>query len=193
MDESQYESDMAKSGSFACLPKQAITNIFECILSCVIFAATIYLILSFLGFVKLAQVDSLLHLIGYISLIILFSAPIGLYGCAKGSYKALFVFFILSSYHLYALLVYIYLSFQPQLSSSSANSTTSQTGVQKANSTSDSSLIKPIAELSLHHVTTFSYTVAVTLTLLMTSCKIISVTKEIEPKRVIVVDNNPLD
>lgn len=180
MEGEQSDSEMAKSGSIACLSKKTITNSLECIISCTIFVSIIYIILTFFEAISVVTVDKLFIPVGYISLIVLLSSPIALYGSAKNSYCALFFFFGLASYHLYALVIYVWLNIRNQslLSISHTNSSTH---------TRDSSL----DELALHHVLLAAYSIVVLLSLIMVCLKIISITSQIEPAKVILVDNNP--
>lgn len=179
MEVEESESDMAKSGSFACLSKKTISTLLECIISCTIFVATIYIILGFLGLISVAPVDSLFLPVGYISLIILLSAPIVLYGSTKNSYYALFTFFVLASYHLYALVIYVWFSIRSSsLFSGNINSTTPS----KENL---------FGELTLHQVTLAAYAMVVLLSLVVVCLKIVSSTSQIVPAKVILVDNNP--
>lgn len=179
MDVEGSESEMAKSGSLACLSKKTISTLFESIISCKIFVAAIYIILSLLSIASIIRVDSLFIPVGYISLIILFSAPIALYGSTKNSYYALFLFFVLASYHLYALLIYVWLNIR---SSSFLSGNNNSTSGSKDNR---------FGELPLHQVTLAAYTMAVILSLIVVCLKIVSSTSQIVPTRVILVDNNP--
>lgn len=174
-EEDQYEVEMAKTGSFACLGKQTITDLFECILSCVIFVSVIYIFILFLGLVSGWKTEPLYQVAGYISIAAALSAPIGLYGSAKGGYWCLLTFFVLSSYQIYALVVYIWLNIK------------SGSFLVHIDNTSKK------YELTLHQVTIAAFTIAVILSFIMTSIKTISNTKQIEHPRVIVVDNNPSD
>lgn len=196
MDEEGFESsEMAKSGSFTCLSKQTITTALECLLSCIITIGTIYVFLLILGLIQVTKVDNLLMTIGYISLIIAISAPIGLYGTEKSRYWALFLYYILASYHLYALIMYIWFNIKESVLASSTSSSSSSASL----STYQNEDTKPIThktlleELSLHQVTTGAYTMLVFFSLIFVVFKIISTTNQIEPAKVIVVDNNPLD
>lgn len=171
------DSEMAKTGSFACLSKQTITNAFECTLACLIFVASIYLIQLLVGLSSLAKIDDLFYPVGYISLVVLISAPVGLCGSGRANYTALFAYFLIGSYHLYALLAYTWFSLRHSGLLSDQQATAS----------------KLLGEQSLHQITTAAYTLTLILSLLLNSCKIISTTSQIEPARVIVVDNNPLD
>lgn len=177
MDEDFSQSEMAKPGSILCLPKRCVTNALISVISCVIFVSLIYLLLTFLHLASLVTVDSLFHALGYISLLVLFSAPIGIYGAAKSSYCALFTYLILASYHLYGLILYICLNLKSWTQS-----------YQQINVNG-----KEKDELILHKVTSGAYATVLVLTLIMTSLKIVSTTNQIEPNKVIVVDNNPLD
>lgn len=170
---------MARTGSLACLSKQTITNSLECVISCMIFVGIIYLILLVLGLSQLTKIDTLIQTLGYISIVIIISAPIGLYGSAKSKYWALFFYYLLASYHLYALVMYIWFNIR--------------TSELIPKETSDSTNARLFSGLSLHQVTTGAYTVLVCLSLILVILKIISTTNQIEPAKVIVVDNNPLD
>lgn len=175
------DSEMAKSGSLACLSKKTITNLLECVLSCTIFVAVIYIILTFLSVISVFNSDSLFVPIGYISLVVLISAPIALYGSAKQNYIALFTFFILTSYQLYALTLYIWFNIRSQ----------SLLGNDTNKPASESSTGSSLKELPLHQVTLGAYTTAVMLSLVMVCLKIISTTCQAEATRVAPVGNNP--
>lgn len=172
-----YDSDMSRSGSIACLSKQTISNAFECILSCIVLLSFIYILLLIIGLSSVSVINTLFYTIGYISLVVIISAPIGLYGSSRSNYYALFLFFIITSYHLYSLIMYFWLNirssaiqiFPPDAAASAKGHET------------------------LHHITTATLTSLIALSLLFASLKIISTVHQIEPARVIVVDNNPLD
>ena len=166
------ETEMSKSGSVCCLSKQTISYAFESLISCTILLAFIYILLVILGITKAIQLDTLFYTIGYISFVIILSAPIGIYGSQSGSYCALFVYFVIASYHLYALLIYIYFNF---IRSSEATS------------------LPKSGYGTLHKIAAGSYTALVAITILAASMKILSNIGLIEPSRVIVVDSNPLD
>lgn len=165
-----YDSDMTRSGSIACLSKQTISNAFECILSCLVLISFIYILLLVIGLTSLTFINTLLCTIGYISLVVIISAPIGLYGSSRGNYYALFLFFIITSYHLYSLIMYFWFN------------------IRSKGLTNDSAGYE-----ILHHITTALYTSLIGLSILFVWLKIISTVNQIEPARVIVVDNNPLD
>lgn len=186
MDIEDYESEMTKSGSIACLSKKTINNSLDCIISCTIFAALVYIVLTFLGIISVANINSLFLPVGYISLIVLLSAPAALYGSAKNSYCALFTFFVLASYHLYGLVIYVWLNIR-------SKSFLPPSGNNSTSSSSSSSLPKDylLGELTLHEITLAAYALVVLLSLIMVCFKIVSATSSIEPARVILVDNNP--
>lgn len=169
------DSEMTKSGSVACLSKQTVSTTFECTLSCIILVSFIYIVLLILGLSSVKSIDTLFYAVGYISIIIIISVPIGLYGSSSGSFCALFVYFILASYHLYALIMYFW--FNIRSAAISIGSDQNQTKGYEI----------------LHLITTGTNTALVALSILMASLKIISNTNQIEQARVIVVDNNPLD
>lgn len=181
-DDDDYYSEMGRSGSFACLSKKTITNCLECLISCLILMSAIYIALLILGFIFAVKGGEVFHSVGYISLIVCFSAPIGLYGSRKSNYTALIIFLVLVSYHLYGLLVYIWFAirdsslFNAFATSRSNNVVTNSKGV-----------------LNLHEVSLTAYSLTVLLTIFMTVFKLISSTLRLEPAKVIVVDNNPLD
>lgn len=162
MDEDFSQSEMAKSRSTL---KRCITNSLISIVACVVFVSIVYSLLAFIHITSLAQIGILFRTLGYISLLTLLSAPIGIYGAVKSSYCALFIFLIIASYHLFALILYICLNLK---------------------SWSEPKLI-------LHQVTSGAYIIVVVLALIMGTLKIVSTTKQLEPTKVIVVDNNPLD
>lgn len=175
--EPESSNEMAnKTGSFLCFSKQTITDLLSCILSCVIFVAVIYILLLLLNLISGSYADKLYYTVGYISLIIFITAPLGFYGSLRSSYKALFAYFVLTSYHLYALAIYIWLN---------ARSNSFFKTSKSANN--------PSLELNLHQITTVAYATVVMLALVMTCVKVISTANQIEPAKVIVVDNNPLD
>lgn len=183
MDEESSTSEMArKSGSFLCISKRSITTTLNCIISCLIFVALLYLLLIVVDIATLAKVGSLFQAIGYISLAVLLSVPIGLYGAAKNSYCALFVYLILTSYLLYALILYIWL-----------NVKSCSFFCNYSNSEEEKLRARLGGEFTLHQVTIGAYTGVLALSLMVTSLKIISTTLQFEPTKVIVVDNNPLD
>lgn len=187
MDEEFSQSEMAKSGSFLCLSKKTITNTLISSISCVIFVSLLYLILIFLNSTTLVKVGNIFHVIGYISLIVLLSAPIGIYGASKGSYCSLLIHFIVASYHLYGLILYMSLNFKSwsQFHDNAQKRLTTQ---------KDETLFELLGgDLTLHQITSSAYATVVALTLIMTCMKIISTTLQLEPARVIVVDNNPID
>lgn len=178
--------EMPKTGSFACLSKQTITNVLECMLSCIIFVAIVYIFLIFLDLVSVSKVDTVLKTIGYISLVVLISAPCGLYGSLKNSYTALFAYFVIGSYHLFSLVLYIWFNVR-------YHSIFSKQEHTNYNSSNNSTGSNEFTELTLHQITTAAYTMVVFLSLIMVTFKIISTANQIEPAKVIVVDNNPLD
>lgn len=187
MDEEFSLSEMAKSGSFLCLSKKTITNTLISSISCVIFVSLLYLLLIFLNLTTLVEVGSIFHVIGYLSALVLISAPIGIYGASKGSYCALFIHFIVASYHLYGLILYICLNIK---SWSQAHDDAQKPPLSQNHGT----LYELLGgDLTLHQITSSAYATVVFLTLIMTSMKLISTTLQLEPARVIVVDNNPLD
>lgn len=162
---------MSKTGSFACMSQDTITNIFDSLVSCVIFAAIIYIILFTGDLASVTSSPRSFVFIGAVSLITVISAPIGLIGASKGNYWLLFSYFILSSYHVYGLVMYMALTLKD----------------------SDGPVLLRSTKLNLHQVTVGSYTLVVLLSFGFACCKIISATNKIEPAKVIVVDNNPFD
>lgn len=182
MELEQSDSEMAKSGSLACLSKTAITTLFDCVLSCTLFAAIIYILINFLGIISVVKADSLFVPIGYISLLVLVGAPIGLYGSAKQSYWALFTYFILASYQLYAFTLYIWFNIRSQKLSG------------KTDSDTESSTGNSLSELALHQVTLGAYTLLVLLSIVMVCLKIVSTSCQTEPVRgAAPVENNPTE
>lgn len=179
MDSSWDDSEMGRSGSFAYLSKKSITNSLECLISCVILLAAIYIALLTFNLTSLLKGHNEYQLVGYISLIACLSAPIGLYGSKKSSYWALILFFVLASYHLYGLIMYLWLSIR----SSDIFSISKNKSLSEA--------LKKNGEL--HHVTMVAYTLVVIFSLILSVFKIISITLRLEPAKVIVVDNNPSD
>lgn len=169
-----YNSEiMTRAGSVGCFTKQTITNSFECVLACIALLGLIYISVLVLGLAQVATVDTLFYAVGYISLLSLVGTPLGLYGSSTGSYCALFLFFTLASYHLYALVMYLWFN------------------VRNSALFLESSKTKGFE--ILHQVTTGSYTALLALGMLMVSMKIISNINQINPARVIVVDNNSND
>lgn len=164
------DSEMSnRTGSILCLSKQTITNIFECFVSILIYISALYLLLLVLNLITQGTINQLYHPVGYISLIILISAPLAVYGSVSGSYLALFGYFILASYHLYALCTYGWLKIK--------------SGEFKLTPGTD----------PLHQIITISYVVLLLLSSLLATCKIISNVSLVDPGKVIVVDNNPID
>jgi len=168
--------EMTRTGSVACLSKKTITGFFDSSLSCSLFIAAVYIGLLATGLAGFTVVDKLFYTIGYISLAVLITVPIGLYGSISGSYSALICFFLATSYLLYALTMYIWF-----------NARTSTLFIPWQSNTTDKGF------QSLHQLACISYTITIVLSLLLAVLKIVSNVSQLEPARVIVVDNNPLD
>lgn len=170
MDDSLLDlSEMSRTGSLICLSKQTIATLLECLISCLIFVSIVYIALLVFDLTSISEISSLYHPIGYISLVVLLSAPLAIYGSSSGSYPALLGYFLLASYHLYAVCIYVWLKIR--------------SSEFKLNKASD----------PLHQVVVASYTTVLILSLILVICKIISNVNLLEPARVIVVDNNPSD
>lgn len=171
-------SDMSRTGSIACLSKRTISNIYECILSCITYISLIYILLVLIGLIFHIQTDFIFQLIGFISIFSLITTPLGIYGSLKGSYCALLTFFLLASYHLYALVMYFWFNIKANTFLESA---------------AQPSSVKSKGYEYLHYISSGSYTLLVGLSILLASCKVISLVNQIDPARVIVVDNNPVE
>lgn len=174
---------MQRNGSVGCLTKQTITNAFDCILSCILFSAFIYIGLLVFAVIIKADLDHMFHVIGYISIGALITIPLGFYGSASGNIYALLWFFVLTSYLFYAISIYLWfntrsLALYPtlQLAKDQASKWSSLKGFE-----------------ILHQLICCSYTGLLVLALILATFKIISNVSQIEPTRVIVVDNNPSD
>lgn len=181
---------MPRSGSVGCLSKETISTAFDCILSCILFVAFIYIGLLILGPVSKIELDQLFYVIGYISIAVLFIVPIGLYGSSSGSYCSLICFFILASYLCYALTMYIWFNTRSSELFPGFYSN-NKSGTATTNKTASGGRTGLRGFDVLHQLTCCSYTALVILSLLMVIFKIVSNVSQIEPARVIVVDNNP--
>lgn len=177
-------SVMGKSGSFACLSKKTITNCLECLISCLILVSAIYIALLISGFILTVKEEKAFRLLGYISLLVCLSAPVGLYGSRKSSYTCLILFFLLASYHLYGLAIYIWFSIRNSYLFSASH---------PADQNEASSETKSEGIINLHEITVMAYALTLLLTIFMTIFKLISTTRRLESVKVIVVDNNPVD
>lgn len=172
-----YLSEMSRTGSCGCLSKQNISNSYECILSCTTYPSLIYILLLVISLLVPFKLDLIFHIIGYISLFSLITTPLGLYGSSRGSYCALFTFFILASYHLYALVMYFWFDIKaPMFRDRESTEVTCTKDFEY-----------------LHYILSGSYTILIALSILFVTCKITSLVNQIDPARVIVVDNNPVD
>lgn len=179
MDDEVSESEMARSGSVTCFSRNSISALFKCSLSCLVLLALIYIVLLLIATISSIQTVTLYKTLGYISLIIVFNGPTGFYACCKQSYCALFAYLFVGSYHLYALVIYIWFNLNSKAFSEGPASTSIEGNSNRSN------------DLLLHQTTTGTYTVVVVLTLIMCSARIVSITNQVEPAKVIVVDNNP--
>lgn len=180
--------EMPKTGSVSCLSKQTILSILDCVLSCITLVALIYVGLLILIQISDKQTNPLFNTIGLISLAALLSIPLGSYGTKSGNYCALLCFFVSTSYLLYALIMYIWFNTRsgdlfPAPGGEANNNNNNNTASTKVAHGYD----------RLHQLTCCSYTGLVFAALLATTLRIISQVNQIEPARVIVVDNNPLD
>lgn len=170
MDDSLLDlSEMSRTGSLICLSKQTIATLLECLVSCLIFVSIVYIVLIVFGLASISDIRSIYYPIGYISLVVLVSAPLAIYGSSSGSYYALLGYFVLAAYHLYAIGIYIWLKIR-----------SSEFRLSKATD-------------PLHQIAVACYTIVLILSLVLVTCKIISNVSLLEPARVIVVDNNPTD
>lgn len=161
MDDELSESEM--TGSVTCLSKETISGLYKCFLSCLVLVALIYIILILLAAITSIEIATLYKTLGFISLIVILSAPIGFYGCCRHSYCALFAYLLIGSYHLYALVIYIWFNLTA----------------------------KAFDNLILHQTTTGAYAVLIILTLLICGARIVSISDQGEKAKIIVVDNNP--
>jgi hypothetical protein len=166
---------MSNSGSVCCLSKRTLTNLLECAISCVAYVSLIYIALLIYSLAAGTELDLSFHVIGFISVFSLVTTPVGIFGCSYTSYCALFTFLLLASYHLYGLTMYFWFSLKAPIFISS------QTG-------SNTSHHKEYEYL--HYLASGSYTGLVALSILLTLCKIVSLVEELEPARVIVLDNS---
>lgn len=183
MEDEYSESEMARSGSVVCFSKNTISGLLKCFLSCLLLVALIYLLLIFLSLVTSIEIITLFKTLGFISLIIIFTGPLGFYGCCRQSYFALFTYLLVGSYHLYALVIYIWFNLNWKAFTFEQAAGGGQSGKYSATQQNN--------DLILHQTTTGAYTVLIALTLLMCGARIVSITNQIEPAKVIVVDNNP--
>lgn len=177
-EEEVEDEEMSKLGSVCCLSKRTITTALECVLSCVSFTSLIYIILLIYCLSFSIELDLVFLIIGYISIFSLITTPLGLYGCNKPSYCALFAFLFLASYHLYGLAMYFWFNLKAPIFNEPPN----QAALERS--------LKLRGYEYLHYITSGSYTALVGLSILLASCKIISLVDQIEPARVIVVDNS---
>lgn len=167
-------SEMSSTGSICCLSKRTITNIFGCTLACITYISIIYFSLAIYCLVASTHLDIVFLVVALLSLFSVITTPIGIFGCSRTSYCALFTFVIFASFHLYGLIMYFWFNLKAPIFESTT---------KVANSTR----IKNYEDL--HYLTSGSYTGLVGLSILLASCKILSLIEQIEPARVIVVDN----
>lgn len=132
-----------------------------------IYISLLYIVLLILGIA--GEINRLYNPVGYLSLITLITAPLAIYGSLTGSFCALFGYFIIASYQLYGLGIYVWL------------------GIGSGD------LIWTKGTESLHQIMIASYLLLLLLSILLVTCKIISNVGQIETGKVIVVDNNPID
>jgi hypothetical protein len=167
-------SEMPRSNEVCFVAKKAITNILECILACITYISTIYILLLIYGLVGVSHLELTIKVIGYLSLFSLVTTPVGSFGCNRTSYCALFTFILIASYHLYGIVMYFWLILKlPNFASN------------------QQSEIPPLLlkyEL-LHYLISGSYAFLVTASIILAICKIVSLVQQIEPARVVVVDN----
>lgn len=185
----ELSEEMTKTGSFAYLSKETINSLFNCTLSCTVFGASIYIIILIAKVATFVQISKLYLTIGYISLICLLTFPLGLYGSRTGNSCGLLIFFLLASYHLYGLIIYIWLNIVPISYTNAAD----RSYLKQYRQLNINYRVANIDETFLNNITVFLYTASVLLSLFSTVFKIISKTKEIGADKVIVVDNNPVD
>lgn len=171
------------TGSVACLSKQTISNLLECTLSCIIFVASLYILTLFLHLIHVSEIDILFQTIGYISVFIIATTPIGLYGSVKGNYIALLSYFVIGFYYLYTLIIYIWFNIR----------TKSIISFKAFDLNAGQSTKASLSEVTLHQITTGAYTLLVIISIILVTLRIISVANQVEPAKVIVVDNNPVD
>lgn len=172
---SNNPTDMPGSGSCACFSKQTIQDLFECALACTTYPSFVYILLLIVSLVAPFKLLFLFQIIGYISLFSVVITPLGFYGSIRNNYCTLFTFFILASYHLYALAMYFWFDVEAPMFHDK----------EWAKSTKDFQ--------HLHYILSGSYTVLVALSVILVVCRISSLVGQIEPAKVIVVDNNPSD
>lgn len=163
-------------GSILCLSRSLIAKILECIIACIVFVSLVYLVLLLLNsLVGQNKFDPIYTTVGYISLITIFSVPIGYYGSCNGSPKALLLYYLLAAYHAYALIIYLWINIRFEYFYNDQDSNPKSGG------------------LMLHLVSTGAYTSAVIASLLAASTRIISNTSSNDSPGVIVNDNTSLD
>lgn len=173
---------MSNSGNFVCLSKQTIAVILECILSCILFVAVIYFILFI---INVSKANGWIEYIGIISIVALISTTFGFCGSQRDSYCGLFSYFILASYHLYFLAIYVGLTLKLDSSSQETSSLLTESSRLDVQLKSK--------EVNLHQLTVAFHIFSVVLSLVMVCFKIISLTSQIDSGKVIVLDNNPVD
>lgn len=169
----KQNSDMPNSGSVCCLSKNIVSNIFECVLSCVAYISLIYIVLLIYSVCNAVEIDFSFHVIGFVSLFSLITTPIGGFGCSRTSYCALFTYILFASYHLYGLTMYFWFSLSAPIFISQGDSGSSRYKEYEY----------------LHYLASGSYTALVGLSIVLALFKIVSLVSLLDPARVIVVDN----
>lgn len=177
-EQSETSIDMSRSlGSIGCISKRTISNIYECLLSCVAFASLLYITLLLFGLLIPIRLDLVFLIIGFISIFGLITTPLGIFGSSRGSYCALFLFIFLASYHLYALLMYFWFNLKaPIFIDQAGQRDSSFKGYEY-----------------LHYILSGFQALLIALSIILGACNVISLVNQISESRVIVLDNNPSD
>lgn len=168
---------MAEPDSPSHLSGETFSLIFSCVLSCIVFVGLMFLLPLILQPLFTDSLGTSTRTIGYISAVVVISGPIGLYGSCKDRFWALLSFYILSSSHLYALIIYVWLSIR---SGKLLMLPKSRTGDPEGSTD----------EIKQYQIIVISDAIMVASSIILVCFKMISATKRLAPTKVEVVSQD---